>query len=172
MTVVERDGVGLVEPTQEDIDHVKAAEGRGDFEPDPGDPIGDLIKVPIHRLLVVDTATGERLGLVSWHPEMYGPTIGCLAWNIGIGLLPSARGRGVGSLAQRLLVEHLFATTSYDRIEADTDVENIAEQKALAKAGLRREGVIRGAHTRGGVRRDMVLFGILRTDLVEPGGSA
>ncbi len=171
MTVAERDGVALVEPTQEDIDHVKAGYS-GEFEPDEGESVHDLIKVQIHRLLVVDAGTGERLGMVSWHVEMYGPTVGCVAWNIGIGLLPSARGRGVGTLAQRLLVEHLFATTPYGRIEAGTDAENIAEQRALEKAGLRREGVIRGAHTRGGVRRDMVSYGILRTDLVEPGGSA
>jgi ribosomal protein S18 acetylase RimI-like enzyme len=172
MSVVERDGVGLVEPTQDDVDYVKASEGHGDFDADPGESVHDLIKVPIHRLLVVDTATGERLGLVNWLPVMYGPTTGCVAWNIGIGLLPSARGRGVGTTAQRLLVEHLFATTPYYRIEAGTDVENIAEQRALEKAGLRREGVIRGAHTRGGVRRDMVMYSILRTDLVEPSPSA
>ena len=164
MTVAERDGVALVEPTQEDIDYVKDRY-NGDYEADDGEKAHDLVKVQIHRLLVVDGATGERLGMVSWHPVMYGPTTGCVAWNIGIGLLPSARGRGVGSISQRLLVEHLFATTPYDRIEAGTDAENIAEQKALGNAGLRREGVIRGAHTRGGVRRDMVMFGILRTDL-------
>ncbi|MFI9385386.1 GNAT family N-acetyltransferase [Kutzneria sp. NPDC052558] len=165
MSVAERDGVGLVEPTQEDIEYVQA-DFDGDFEPDDDETVHDLIKVQIHRLLVVDTATGERLGLVSWHPVMYGPTVGCVAWNIGIGLLPSARGRGVGTLSQRLLVEHLFATTPYGRIEAGTDAENIAEQRALEKAGLIREGLIRGAHVRGGVRRDMVMYGVLRTDLV------
>jgi len=171
MTVVERDGVALVEPTQEDIDHIKDGD-RGEFHADEGESVRELIKVPIHRLLVVDTVTGERLGLVNWLPVMYGPTMACVAWNIGIGLLPSARGRGVGTLAQRLLVEHLFATTPYDRIEADTEVLNIAEQRALEKAGLRREGVLRGVHPRDGIRRDVVKYGILRTDLVEPGGSA
>jgi ribosomal protein S18 acetylase RimI-like enzyme len=162
--VAERDGVALVEPTQEDVDYVKDGD-RGEFHADDGDPVHELIKVPIHRLLVVDAATGERLGLVNWLPVMYGPTTACVAWNIGIGLLPHARGRGVGTIAQRLLVEHLFATTPYDRIEADTEVVNIAEQRALEKAGLRREGVIRGAHPRGGIRRDVVKFGILRIDL-------
>jgi len=164
MTVAERDGVALVEPTQEDVAYVQDGYD-GDFEPDDGETAHDLIKVQIHRLLVVDVGNDERLGLVSWHPVMYGPTAGCVAWNIGIGLLRSARGRGVGTTSQRLLVEHLFATTPYGRIEAGTDVENIAEQKALEKAGLIREGLIRGAHTRGGVRRDMVMYGILRTDL-------
>jgi ribosomal protein S18 acetylase RimI-like enzyme len=162
--VAERDGVALVEPTQEDVDYVKDGD-RGEFHADDGDPVHELIKVPIHRLLVVDAATGERLGLVNWLPVMYGPTTACVAWNIGIGLLPHARGRGVGTIAQRLLVEHLFATTPYDRIEADTEVVNIAEQRALEKAGLRREGVIRAAHPRDGIRRDVVKFGILRTDL-------
>ena len=164
MTVAERDGVALVEPTQEDVDYVRDRY-NGDFEPDDQER-HNLVTVQIHRLLVADAATGDRLGMVSWHAVMYGPTVGCVAWNIGIGLLPSARGRGVGSISQRLLVEHLFATTPHGRIEAGTDVENIAEQRALEKAGLRREGLIRGAHVRGGVRTDMVMFGILRTDLV------
>jgi GNAT superfamily N-acetyltransferase len=165
MTVAARDGVALVEPTQEDVDYIRERY-NGDFEPDEDEPRHGLITVAIHRLLVVDVATGDRLGLVSWHAVMYGPTVGCLAWNIGIGLLPSARGRGVGTIAQRLLVEHLFATTPYGRIEAGTDAENIAEQKALAKAGMVREGLIRGAHVRDGARRDMVMYSVLRTDLV------
>jgi GNAT superfamily N-acetyltransferase len=165
MTVAARDGIALVEPTQEDVDYIRERY-NGDFEPDEDEKPHDLVKVQIHRLLVVDTASDERLGLVSWHAVMYGPTVGCVAWNIGIGLLPSARGRGVGTTAQRLLVEHLFATTPYGRIEAGTDAENIAEQKALAKAGMVREGLIRGAHVRDGVRRDMVMYSVLRTDLV------
>ena len=171
MIVIQGGGVALAEPTQEDIDQIKATE-HGDFDADPGESVHDVIQVPIHRLKVVDAATGELLGMVNWLPVMYGPTTGCLAWNIGIGLMRSARGRGIGTIAQRLLVAHLFATTGHDRIEADTDVENIAEQRALEKAGLRREGVIRGAHTRGGVRRDMVKFGVLRSDLVERDASA
>jgi RimJ/RimL family protein N-acetyltransferase len=79
-------------------------------------------------------------------------------------LLPDARGHGVGSQAQRLLVDHLFATTELFRIEASTDVDNVAEQRALVKAGLRQEGVLRGAQVRGGVRRDIMLFAVVRTD--------
>jgi RimJ/RimL family protein N-acetyltransferase len=70
----------------------------------------------------------------------------------------------VGTIAQRLLAEHLFATTPLDRVEAGTDVDNIAEQKALERAGFRREGVLRGTQVRGGVRRDLVHYGLLRTD--------
>jgi len=160
--VVERAGVALVELLDGDRDWLRANDD-GAFDPDPDDrPL--LQEVRSSALGVLDTATGELLGSVSWHPEGYGRTFACAAWNIGIGLLPGARGRGVGTLSQRLLVEHLFATTEVDRIEASTDVDNVAEQRALEKAGFRREGVLRGAQVRGGVRRDIVLFGLLRSD--------
>ncbi|AHI01504.1 hypothetical protein GCM10010174_08940 [Kutzneria viridogrisea] len=160
--VAARDGVALAEPTQADLDLVNAG-SDGPYDPDE-DPRPGLYLPPVHRLLVVDAETGEPLGKVNWLPVTYGRTLSCHAWNIGIGLVAAARGRGVGTLAQRLLVEHLFATTELDRVEADTDVDNLAEQRALEKAGLRREGVLRGAQLRGGVRRDMVKYGVLRED--------
>lgn len=103
------------------------------------------------------------VGVVSWHRVQHGPTSFC--WNIGIGLLPSARGRGIGTRAQRRLVEYLFAHTQVNRIEADTETANIAEQRALEKAGFTREGVERGANYRAGAWRDMVLFSILRHEV-------
>jgi RimJ/RimL family protein N-acetyltransferase len=120
------------------------------------------------RGAVLDAQTGRLLGVVSWHAVGYGGTFGCAAWNIGIELVPDARGRGVGTTAQRLLAEHLFATTGLDRVEAGVDVDNVAERRALEKAGFLRDGVIRGAQVRGGARRDLVLYGILRTDLDGP----
>lgn len=160
--VVRRDGVALVEPLPAD-DVLIATFGDGLFDPDP-DPRPMPVRSPVGRYTVLELAADAVLGDVSWVPVVHGPTVGCLAWNIGVTLLPAARGHGVGTLAQRLLVEHLFATTDLDRIEASTDVANVAEQRALLKAGLRREGVIRGAQLRGGERRDIVLYGVLRTD--------
>jgi RimJ/RimL family protein N-acetyltransferase len=43
-------------------------------------------------------------------------------------------------------------------------VDNLAEQKALAKAGFTREGVMRGAGWRDGTWRDGVIYSLLRTD--------
>ncbi len=51
-----------------------------------------------------------------------------------------------------------------NRIEASTDVENLAEQKALGKAGFTREGVLRGAQFRLGTWHDMVQYSRLRHD--------
>jgi RimJ/RimL family protein N-acetyltransferase len=162
--VAAADGVSLAEPVvgEREKFYVDAA---GDFEVDQDDRPRVAPPARSAVLSVLDASTGALLGGVSWHAVDYGGTLGCSAWNIGIGLLPSARGRGVGSIAQRLLVEHLFATTPLDRIEAGTDVENVAEQRALRKAGFRREGVLRGTQLRGGDRHDLVHFGILRSDL-------
>jgi RimJ/RimL family protein N-acetyltransferase len=84
---------------------------------------------------------------------------------MGIGLLPEARGKGWGTQAHRELVRYLFAHTTVVRIEADTEAENIAEQRALEKAGFTREGVLRSVGFRDGRWRDGVRYSILRDDL-------
>ena len=110
---------------------------------------------------------GERrdvfVGDVGWHRVVTGPN--SATWNIGIGLLARERGKGYGTRAQRLLVEYLFSHTLFNRIEAGTETTNIAEQRALEKAGFTREGVLRGASFRGGAWRDMVSYSIVRADV-------
>jgi RimJ/RimL family protein N-acetyltransferase len=157
------DGVALVEPIAGETEKF-FVDAAGEFEVDKDDRPRVAPPARTSLLSVLDESTGELLGGVSWHAVDYGGTLGCSAWNIGIGLLPGARGRGVGTIAQRLLAAHLFATTPLDRVEAGTDLDNIAEQKALEKAGFRREGVLRGAQVREGRRRDLVHYGLLRTD--------
>ncbi len=162
--VIERDGVVLAEPGPGDREAFYVA-AAGDFQVDQDDRPRVAGPARTSLFSVLDAETGDLLGGVSWHAVDYGGTVACSAWNIGIGLLPSARGRGIGTIAQRLLVEHLLATTELDRIEASTDIENVAEQRALEKAGFRREGVLRGAQLRGGVRRDLVHYGLVRSDV-------
>jgi RimJ/RimL family protein N-acetyltransferase len=111
----------------------------------------------VHRATVLDERGGRPLGMVSWHAVGY---VGAAAWNIGIALIPDARGRGVGTTAQRLLAEHLFATTELGRVQAATDVDDVAERRALEKAGFQLDGTIRGAQ-----QRDLALYGMLRADL-------
>ncbi|MER5539015.1 GNAT family N-acetyltransferase [Streptomyces mirabilis] len=107
----------------------------------------------------------ERLGFVGWRKIR--PTPSTYYWNMGIGLLPEARGKGWGTEAQRQLVRYLFAHTTVVRIEADTEAENIAEQRALEKTGFTREGVLRSVGFRDGRWRDGVRYSILRDDLPE-----
>ena len=102
------------------------------------------------------------IGDVSWLAVPTGPTSTC--WNIGIVIVPEFRGKGHGTAAQRLLTGYLFATTTANRVEAGTDVENLAEQRALEKAGFTREGIRRGSQFRHGKWRDMAIYDRLRDD--------
>ena len=107
----------------------------------------------------------DRLGIVSWRKVPSTPA--CYYWSIGIALLPEARGKGFGTQAQRLLARYLFAHTTVQRIEAATEVGNVAEQRALEKAGFTREGVHRSTSWRDGAYRDGVWYSMLRSD--QPG---
>ncbi len=109
---------------------------------------------------------GDRvvIGSISWRRVRYGPNPESDAWMIGIDLEPGARGQGFGTEAQRQAADYLFETTNLHRVEASTDVDNLAEQRSLEKAGFTREGVNRGAQFRGGAYHDLVLYARLRRD--------
>jgi RimJ/RimL family protein N-acetyltransferase len=81
---------------------------------------------------------------------------------IGIWLQADARGHGLGTQAQRLVVDLLFRHTTTNRVEAHTDVENAAERRSLEKVGMRAEGITRGAQWRDGAYRDGHLYAVLR----------
>lgn len=100
-------------------------------------------------VIEVTDATGHHtiVGDLSAHSVWYGPTTGSRATSIGISLLEEHRGHGIGAIAQRLLAEELHAGGTV-RVEASTDVENTAEQRALAKAGFQLEGTLRLAQAR------------------------
>jgi RimJ/RimL family protein N-acetyltransferase len=140
-----------------------------DFGPssDPGGLEGVLTTglVPGSEMgyLVVEV-DGEVAGSVSWHTVSYGPNYQSRCPNIGIALLPSWRGLGYGSPAQRMLADYLFATSSAQRVEASTDVANVAEQRSLERAGFTREGVTRCAQWRAGAWHDVVTYARLRAD--------
>ena len=122
---------------------------------------GTLIGEEGGSLAVVDD-DGALVGDVSWRRRVTGPGPHNHSWNLGIMLLPEHRGRGHGTAAQRQLAAYLFAHTAVERVEADTDVANVAEQRALEKAGFTREGVLRRAQFREGAWHDMVLYSKLR----------
>jgi RimJ/RimL family protein N-acetyltransferase len=107
------------------------------------------------------TADDELAGWVTWLPV---PRTSA-AIEIGIALFPEHRGHGVGTDAQRQLVSYLFSTSIVHRLQAGTEVDNLAEQRSLEKIGFRREGVLRGVTFRAGQWRDSAVYGITRDDL-------
>ena len=120
-----------------------------------------LIGARIGQLLVVNY-DDEIVGMVSYHQQRYGPNDGSVVYNIGISLVPEQRSKGYGGEAQKLLAAYLFATYPIMRVEASTDIENIPEQKALEKAGFRRDGVMRKAQWRSGDWHDIAVYSKLR----------
>ena len=113
-------------------------------------------------LIVTELETDDTIGSVSYHQVRYGPNEGSVVYNIGITLAPEHRGKGYGTEAQRLFAAYLFSTYTVMRVEASTDVANVAEQRALEKAGFTREGIARKAQWRAGDWHDLIVYGKLR----------
>lgn len=71
-------------------------------------------------------------------------------------------GKGIATLVVKQVVEAAFKEFPYlERLEAQVDVENMASQRVLEKAGFQREGVLRKYLFSKGKSRDMVMFSIL-----------
>jgi aminoglycoside 6'-N-acetyltransferase len=112
--------------------------------------------------IVVESLAGEIVGGMSYYQTIVGPGVAHRVYGIGLHIAPEHRGKGYGTEAQILLAEYLFNTYPIARVEAGTDVENIAEQRSLEKAGFTREGVMRKVQWRRGEWHDMVLYSKLR----------
>jgi RimJ/RimL family protein N-acetyltransferase len=171
------DRVRLRQATLDDADLLDSwaasVDARGPFN-DFGEPRGRSYREMLaggplldenHGELVVERVEdGQPIGTIGWHAVWNGPNHESRAWNFGISLIPEARGYGFGVEAQRMIAAHLFATTGVNRVEASTDVDNLAEQRALEKAGYAREGVQRGAQFRAGAFHDLIVYSRLRDD--------
>jgi RimJ/RimL family protein N-acetyltransferase len=81
---------------------------------------------------------------------------------IGSWLAPIAWGTGANTESKRLLLAHAFESLGLLRIEFQTDSENIRSRTALARLGIREEGVLRRHQLRrDGSRRDTVVFSVI-----------
>ena len=121
----------------------------------------DGFVAPDSTALAVVAGDGTLIGTGSFKAVSRGGSPGA-CYEIGLALLPEYRGHGLGTAAQRLLVDYLFRFTTAHRLEAGTDAENIAEQKALERIGFTREGVLREVAFRDGAWRDSVIYALLR----------
>lgn len=73
-------------------------------------------------------------------------------------------GEGFATESLRAVIAVGFDRLDLHRIEAHCYAENAASARVIEKAGMRFEGLVRGAVWRDGVPRDLRLYGILRSD--------
>ena len=89
-------------------------------------------------------------------------------WEIGYVLIPSERGKGYCTEAAQIAVDYLFMSKDIVRIQAVTQLGNVASQRILEKGGFQKEGTIRKGMFAWGKWADLYLFSILREEWKEP----
>jgi len=117
------------------------------------------------RQFIVQNKEGRHIGYVSCYYVLH-PSARWL--EVGYSLIPSERGKGYGTEALRILVDYLFITEETDRIQAQTDQDNLASQKILEKTGFKKEGITRKAFHVKGEYRDSWIYSILRDEWKGP----
>jgi len=85
---------------------------------------------------------------------------GQLSWSV----LADHRGRGTGLRAVRMLVSYAFDQLDLRRVQAYVPTSDRRSLRLAGRAGLRREGVVRGHEDRDGARADDVLLARLAED--------
>ncbi|CAI8604632.1 unnamed protein product [Vicia faba] len=91
----------------------------------------------------------------------------CLEKSAELGYALSSKywGKGIATLVVKQVIEVAFKEFSYlERLESRVDVENVASQRVLEKAGFQREGILRKYLFIKGKCRDVVMFSVLSND--------
>ncbi|MFI8825226.1 GNAT family N-acetyltransferase [Streptomyces sp. NPDC053431] len=84
--------------------------------------------------------------------------------HIGLGLLPSARGKGYGTDVVAVLCHYGFVVRSLHRLQIETLADNTAMLRSAERNGFVREGVLRSSAWVMGEFLDEVLLGLLVED--------
>jgi RimJ/RimL family protein N-acetyltransferase len=81
---------------------------------------------------------------------------------IGYWMHAPMRGKGIGTIAAKMITNYGFTTMGFRRIEAAVDIDNTASQKLLMSAGYTKEGILRQRVTRSdGSQLDMMELAVL-----------
>jgi RimJ/RimL family protein N-acetyltransferase len=83
---------------------------------------------------------------------------------LGIWLVPGARGRGVAKRALRLMIRWAFSALDLQRLELTTTPDNERMMETAIALGFAHEGVLRQRNLERGARVDVVWFGLLRDE--------
>jgi len=113
---------------------------------------------------IIEKKDGSKIGYM-WHFTSVHPAVKLL--EIGYFLVPSERGKGYCTEAVNIMVDYLFLSKNIIRIQAHTELRNIASQKVLEKVGFEKEGTIRKSIFNRGEWRDANLYSILKEEWKE-----
>jgi RimJ/RimL family protein N-acetyltransferase len=116
---------------------------------------------PAAKFFFIEKRDGTRIGTIAHF------LVGGLL-DIGYLLVLNERGKGYCSEAVTIMVDYLFLSKDIVRVQAHTDLRNVASQRVLEKTGFRKEGVVRKSDFTRGEWRDNYLFSILREEWKEP----
>ena len=170
--------VGLREPRREDVEvlfslsvdpeHVSLTDERpfqprslaalqAGYDKQQNEPDPRFASFTIQRL---DDDAGTAIGAVGlWNIDSYNRTA-----HIGISLLPSLRGQGLGRDALDVICRFAFHFRALHRVSLETLEVNTAMQAAAASCGFVQEGRLRSSAWHLGRRVDEVLYGLLAHD--------
>lgn len=178
MTIVlSADGVTLRPFTAADFDVLWAEEtnDRGAFDVPWAE--GDARAKERVRARVRDSGSWREDRVLDLAVEVEGAVVGDVQarrdlayappglYDLGIGLFGAHRGRGVGTVAIRLISAFLFDEEGAVRVSLSTDVDNVAMRRSAEKAGFRFEGVLRGFWSvPNAPPRDFALYARTRAD--------
>lgn len=126
------------------------------LESAPGDP-----RSLAPRWIIEERATSRPIGFVGYYSPH--PVLEFLdVWYVIADR--AVRGRGYGSAAVELLIDHLFRSQSVERIGATCDVQNEPSFRLLERLHLRREGRLSQALFHHGMWHDVFVYGITRAE--------
>src|SRR5919202_6811077 len=116
---------------------------------------------PEHVRFAVQERGDERSELIGtcglWQVDLHNGT-----GHIGLQVIPSVRGRGLGTDAVRVLCHYAFVVRGLHRLGLETLATNHAMRTAASRAGFVEEGRIREAAYLLGERVDEITYGLLR----------
>jgi RimJ/RimL family protein N-acetyltransferase len=116
---------------------------------------------PDEKFFFIEKKDGSKIGSI-------GHFLKGNLFEIGYCVVPDERGRGYCTEAVEIMVDYLFLSRDIVRIQAHTDLRNVASQKVLEKVGFKKEGTIRKNLFVRGEWRDAYLYSILREEWKDP----
>ena len=111
-------------------------------------------------LAVTERHTDQAVGLI-WLPRRPQPRV----LGIGYWVVPSGRGRGLGTRAVDLASAWALRSIGAARVEAWVELDNEPSQRLLSSAGFVHEGVLRAFLRIGDRQADVVCFSRILEDL-------